>query len=94
MDWQEVKPKQKKKRKPQAQEETNVYGGISHGHLKSGPVYHAPQNPSSNVTKSASAVADFDPLKGHDEDEEIKYETISHECAVAVANARAAKKLT
>ncbi len=37
----------------------------------------------------ASVVADADYLR--DENEEIKFETVSHECAIAVQNARMAK---
>jgi putative transcription factor len=44
------------------------------------------------VSKGASAVADADYLR--DSDEEIKFETVSHECAIAVQNARLAKQWT
>ncbi|TNV76017.1 hypothetical protein FGO68_gene11557 [Halteria grandinella] len=46
----------------------------------------------SSVSKGASAVADADYLR--DEDEEIKFETVNHDCSLAVQNARLAKDWT
>ena len=45
-----------------------------------------------DVQNHASAVADYD--FGVDEDEEIKYETVSHTCAQAVKAARMAAEMT
>lgn len=93
-DWNEVKAKPKKHRKPkQEDEEQYHYGGGfgAGGMLKAGAVKKefTIGGPKREVQHSASAVADADYLR--DEDEEIKYEKVSHDCAIAVQNARLAK---
>ena len=86
MEWNEVKTKPKRKAKPQQDQE--VIGGMTNkGTLKAGPVNQGFQV-TSNATKSASAIANYDPLEREGSDEEIKFEKVSHDCAVAIANAR------
>ena len=47
------------------------------------------------INNQASAIANYDYGVGEgDEDEEIKYETVTHECAQAVQAARINKKWT
>jgi DNA-binding XRE family transcriptional regulator len=93
-DWNEVKAKPKKHRKPK-QEDDDAYsygGGFGQGGmLKAGAVKNVLTlgGPKHVAQHSASVVADADYLR--DEDEEIKYEIVSHECAIAVQNARLAK---
>ena len=93
MDWNEVKAKPKKAKKPkQNQDEYQQYGGTSSGGgLRAGPVKGVGQSKPA-VNKQAQNIADFDYLR--DEDEEIKYETISHDCGAAVQRARLAKEMT
>ena len=87
MDWNEVKAKPKKQRKPKQEDDDNYHygGGMgSGGTLKAGAVKNVVTigGPKFSGIHSASAVADADYLR--DEDEEIKYETVSHDCAIAV----------
>jgi hypothetical protein len=86
-DWNEVKAKPKKHHKPK-QENDDAYhygGGFGQGGtLKAGAVKNTLTlgGPKRVAQHSASVVADADYLR--DEDEEIKFETVSHECAIAV----------
>jgi len=86
MDWTEVKAKPKKQKKPKQEDDDYYhYGGVgAGGSLKAGAVKNVVTigGPKSSGIHSASAVADADYLR--DEDEEIKYETVSHDCAIAV----------
>lgn len=61
------------------------------GHLRAGAVMGTGSGKTAS-NKQASAIADQDFLR--DEDEEIKYETISHECAMGVQSARLGKELS
>ena len=94
MEWTEVKAKPKKKKAPKDDDDdSGYYGGATGNALKSGPVKQTGggvAKPAAN--KQASAIADYDFIK--DENEEIKYETVNHDCAIAVQNARMAKELT
>ena len=90
MEWNEVKAKPKKAHKPKRDEdEEGHWGGVSGGHLRAGAVA-ATGSGKHAVSNAASSIADADYLR--DSDEEIKYETVSHECALAVQNARLAKE--
>ncbi len=93
MEWTEVTaPKKKQSKKPKNEDDDSYhYGGYQGGHLKAGAVMG---NSMSSKNKKpaehhASVVADADYLR--DENEEIKFEQVSHECAIAVQNARLAK---
>ena len=94
MDWNEVKAKPKRVKKHKDAEDEGFYGGGQGNKLNAGPVkgggtsgvHHGAAN------KQASAIADYDFIK--DENEEIKFETISHECAAAIQAARLAKELS
>ncbi len=93
MDWNEVKAKPKKQRKAKQEDEDQYHfgGGFgTGGTLKAGAVksHFTIGGPKHTAVHSASAVADADYLR---DDEEIKYETVSHEVALAVQNARLAK---
>ena len=86
-DWTEVKAKPKKQRKPKQDDDDQYHfgGGFgTGGQLKAGAVKKefTIGGPKREAFHSASAVADADYLR--DEDEEIKYETVSHDCAIAV----------
>ena len=96
MEWNEVKAKPKKARKPkQDGDEGAFYGGYSGNKLHSGPVKQAFGGPTkAAVNNQASAIADFDPLARDDGNEEIKYETVSLDCARAVQEARLKKEMT
>ena len=83
MEWTEVKPKQKRKAKPKTESESA--GGFQ-------PIQQSYGKPKGGTINQASAIADFDPIRNEGSDEEIKYETYSHECSVAVANARNTKE--
>lgn len=94
MEWTEVTaPKKKQSKKPKNQDDDSYhYGGYQGGHLKAGAVQGnaiSSGKGSKPAEHHASIVADADYLR--DENEEIKYETYSHECAIAVQNARMAK---
>ncbi len=91
MEWNEVKAKPKRKTKKPQTDDGN-YGGFSGGGFKAGPVQQTSSGPAKVATKQAQVIADYDPLG--DEDEEIKYETVTHECAVAVSNARMKKEMS
>lgn len=92
MDWNEVKPKIKRKTKPKTDnDEQDHWGGIVGGHFRAGAIASVGSGKHA-VSHHASAVADADYLR--DEDEEIKYETVSHECAIAVQTARLSKEMT
>jgi hypothetical protein len=86
MDWNEVKAKPKKQKKPKQEDDDYYhYGGVgTGGSLKAGAVKNVVTigGPKNSGIHSASAVADADYLR--DDDEEIKYETVSHDCAIAV----------
>ncbi len=97
MDWNEVKAKPKKAKKKQpVDDEEGHYGGSTGNKLTAGPIrqYYESSGPSSKATvnKQASAIADYDMMG--DENEEIKYETVTHDCAIAVQNARVKKNWT
>ncbi len=96
MDWNEVKAKPKKVRKPkQDGDDDAFYGGASGNKLHAGPVKQAFGGPAKVATnKQASAIADFDPLARDDGNEEIKYEMVSRDCARAVQDARVKKDWT
>ena len=94
MDWNEVKTKPKRKAAPKQHEDDGYYGGASGNSLKAGPVRQTATGgaPKQAVNKQASAIADYDFMG--DEDEEIKIETITHDCSLAVKAARIKKELT
>ena len=98
MEWTEVKaPSKKQSRKPKNDLDDDAYhygGGVSGGHLKAGAVMGSAQGGKGKkpAEHHASVVADADYLR--DEDEEIKYEVVSHEVSMAVQNARIAKDWT
>uniref|UniRef100_A0A7S3MXX3 HTH cro/C1-type domain-containing protein n=1 Tax=Strombidium inclinatum TaxID=197538 RepID=A0A7S3MXX3_9SPIT len=103
MEWNEVKEKPKKQtKKHDDEEEKPQYGGKgAKGKLIAGPVRngqmhaegardHAPSN-----DNAATHIAEFDYYVDDDKfTNEIKYETVSHECAQAVQEARLAAKMT
>ena len=98
-DWEEIK-KPVKKAKPQQQQQMGASGArggkTGKGMLVPGAVRQnnmsAQAAQRQEVNNHASAVADYD--FGVDEDEEIKFETISHTCAMSVKNARMATEMT
>ena len=105
-DWEEIKKPVKKARPQQeaAQNQAASYGGKKGKVLVAGAVrpqgrYGGPGAytggggaAAAQSNNHASAVADYD--FGVDEDEEIKYETVSHTCAQSVKNARMAAEMT
>ena len=91
MEWNEVKAKPKKAKKPKQQDDEGYYGGSFGGGLKAGPIQGAGTSKPS-VNKQAQNIADFDYLR--DEDEEIKYETVNYDCSAAIKQARLAKDMT
>ncbi|CDW73276.1 UNKNOWN [Stylonychia lemnae] len=92
MEWNEVKAKPKKQKKAQNNDNDGFYGGQKGGHLRAGPVRQENHGPAKvAVNKQASAIADFDHLRD-DDDEEIKYEKITLECARAIQKARLEKE--
>ena len=105
MEWNEVKEKPKKKttHKPEGEDKPSYGGKTKKGTLVAGPVYQGQMHAEEGALHShdevlnnqASAIAEFD---YHVDDEkytdEIHYETITHECAQAVSEARLAAKLT
>ncbi len=96
MEWTEVTaPKKKPARKPRQDNEDQGYhfsGGFSGGHLKAGAVMGSATGGKTKkpAEHHASVVAAADYLP--DENEEIKYELVSHEVSLAVQNARIAKE--
>ena len=95
MDWNEVKEKPKKKKKPTGTGGDNIYGGVISGGMRANTTTTGGTGGGKfTSSNAASAIANYDPSANIDSDEEIKYEQVSHDCAVAVANARMAKKLT
>ena len=82
MDWQEVKTKPKRKAKGPAKQESE--GGFSNSNASSGV--------QKTVSKQAQFIADYD--DAGNSDEEIKFESVSHDCAIAVANARTHKEMS
>ena len=89
MDWTDVKSKPKRKAPKKANDEDEGhYGGSYHGHLVAGAI-HTKGSGKVSSGNQASAIADQDYLR--DSDEEVKLETISHECALAVQTGRLAK---
>jgi hypothetical protein len=87
MEWNEVTaPKKKQSRKPKNNEDDDAYhfgGGFQGGHLKAGAVMGASTGKGKRpVEHHASVVAAADYLG--DENEEIKYELVSHEVSLAV----------
>ena len=101
-DWAEVK-KPVKKAKPQqaaAQAGPTQFGGKKGKVLVAGAVqqtssrYGGPAAQQQEVMNSASVLAEYD--YGVDEygDEEMKFETVSHTCAMSVKNARMAAEMT
>ena len=99
MEWNEVKaPTKKHNKRPKQDDDDDAYhygGGVSGGHLKAGAVMGSAQGGGKGKKPAehhASVVADADYLR--DEDEEIKYEVVSHEVSLAVQNARIAKDWT
>lgn len=91
MEWNEVKAKPKRQGKPRHDDEEGHWGGKQHGHLVAGAVA-AHGHGKTAVSHHAAAIADQDFLK--DENEEIKFETVSHDCAAAVQAARLVKDLS
>ncbi len=93
MEWNEVTaPKKKQSRKPKNEDDDAYHygGGFQGGHLKAGAVMGASTGKGKKPAEHhASVVAAADYLP--DEDEEIKYELVSHEVAIAIQNARIAK---
>ena len=96
MDWNEVKAKPKRKAKKPQQEDDGFYGAAaSGGGLKAGPVggsYSTGGASKPAANKQATNIADYDFIR--DENEEIKYETVTHDCAAAVQAARLKKDWT
>lgn len=92
MEWNEVKSKPKRVVKKKTDEDQEGHwGGVYGGHFRAGAVA-AVGSGKTAVSHHASAVADQDFLR--DENEEIKYETVSHECAIAIQSARLQKEMT
>ena len=92
MEWNVVKPKPKRKAKKHHDEDDfEQFGGQHHGHLTAGPVKGA-QHHVDPINNQASAIAQSDDVL--DENEEVKIELVTHECAIAVQEARVAKKMT
>ena len=87
MEWNEVKAKPKRKVNKKQDEDSLATGSYQPTFAAQQMQHHAALN------NQASAIANYD-YGVNDEDEEIKYETVSHECAQAVQAARIAKKLT
>ena len=95
-DWNEVKAKPKKKsKKPQGEQKRDYGGKGANGKLIAGPIkknlntnndFGYSNNDYVTFDNQASAIADFD--YHIDSDEEVKYETVSHQCAQAVSEAR------
>ena len=105
MDWNEVKEKPKKKtKKPDSETAKPQYGGKkAGGKLVAGPIQNANLNAMSGhvggshsqVEKHAAAIAEYEDYceetAGY---EEIKYETVSTQCAHAISQARTSAKMT
>ena len=71
---------------------TLVAGPIQQQSRYGGSSYGGKKDEDWEVVNHASTVADYD--FGIDNDEEVKYEKVSHVCAAAVAQARMDAKLT
>ena len=78
-----------------------VFGGKgAKGKLIAGPINNGQMNTNtgygnndySALNNQASAIADYD--FGIDDDEEVKFETVSHQCAQAVSAARTKANMT
>jgi len=86
MEWTEVTaPKKKQTHKPRAEDDDSFhYGGMQGGHLKAGAIMGSSGSGKGKkpAEHHASVVAAADYLG--DENEEIKFETVSHEIAIAV----------
>ena len=96
MEWNEVKAKPKKVRKPKHDDDDDGghFGGVTGNKLYAGAVRQTGGGPAKVATShQASAIADFDPL-ARDDNEEIKFEKISLECGKAVQSARLQKEMT
>ena len=92
MDWNEVKEKPKKHKKPQKDESGGQFGGQHGNRLFAGAIKQTNTGPAKTATNNqASAIADFDYLRD-DDDEEIKYERVTLDCAKAVQAARLKKE--
>merc|ERR1712110_885547 len=103
-DWTEVKSKKKHMPKPQQQaNQKGDFGGKSNkkGVLVAGAVKQvnskyggdgAWTSSNSQANNQASAIAEYDYNIG--EEEEIKFETVSHKCASSVQNARLQANMT
>ena len=98
-DWEEIKGPAKKP-KPQRQQNQAASGArggkTSKGILVPGAIRQSNASAAAaqqEVNNHASAVADYD--FGVDEgNEEIKFESVSHTCAMSVKNARMAAEMT
>ena len=92
-EWENVKAKAVYKPKPKQQVAGSQYGGMTaKGTLVAGPIQQSKYGGSGayggngnnyEVVNHASTVADYD--FGIDNDEETKYEMVSHVCSAAVA---------
>ena len=101
-EWSEVKTKKVHKPKPQQQAQGGDFGGKGKkGVLVAGAVKQvnskyggdgAWTSSNSQANNQASAIAEYDYNIG--EEEEIKYETVSHKCASSVQNARLQANMT
>ena len=101
-DWETVKSKPKKQNnKPKQQDNKPTFGGKgAKGKLIAGPINNGQMNTNtgygntdySAMNNQASAIADYD--FGIDDEEEVKFETVSHQCAQAVGAARAKANMT
>ena len=99
-DWETVKAKKPAKKKNNNEEEKKpVFGGKgAKGKLIAGPIQQVNNAPTpytnndySALNNQASNIADFD---YDDNEEEVKFETVSKQCAQAVATARQAANMT
>ena len=90
-DWEQITAKPKKSTKPKVEENKPQYGGKgANGKLVAGPIKNGQMAKVSEYAtmNQASAIADFDYHIDDDRYEEAKFETVSHVCAQAVAEAR------
>ena len=105
-----AKPKKKKAPQPEAEHKPAYGGKTAKGKLVAGPIkknnagggggdgwgqsagYGYGNTDYSALNNQASAIADFD--YHIDSDEEVKYETVSHQCAQAVSEARLKANMT
>ena len=102
-EWAEVKSKVVHKKPKQQVVTGSAFGGKkANGKLVAGPVqqmrYGGPNAFSAaklETVNHASTVADYDfGMEYNDDHEELKFETVSHVCAAAVAAARIDAKLS